>query len=1234
MSQLCLIAIHNVALVLILVPVVWGITRVWKNPPGAHVLWLLLLVKLVTPPVLQFEVANWIWNASSVDTTRRADSSLPAFPIPSGTPQISGDNSLSPGIVSNPSLVSDARENSSRVPPESLPAATPEGFQFNIASLGNASLSVLMWCWGVGIALVSGLATIRVIRLQRLLSGTLPASQRIQTLTDGLAVELSLRQAPEVRVVDSSAAPFVWCLGRRATVVLPQRFLGTLSENQIAMVLAHELAHLHRRDHWVRALELIVSVLYWWNPLVWWVRRQLHAAEEQCCDAWVLWVYPDRSYDYAQSLFAAADLLPRSSFPPVLVSPFLNPPTLKERIAMVLQNRCERSVSRRAVVSIMLVAAWIIPAGLRGVAQEQARPQAGQAGSSRTTTPTAVAPDEPMAKPVPAESPAKVDTTPIPRHLLPFQGRWVFETYKSLKWPAAADEARTWAWEIQRDQITWTRPGQEPLQLSFSVADDFVRDPKRWPNDIEFTVLSGPDKGEKCLGAFYWFADSETVWFCFQDPGSKSARPKKMGFNGHDRLTMIAMHPAPTAAVTDSVAQPAAIPVSVDETGRPLAAPWQELQGAWNFGACESVLWSAPLEQIRQSWKWVIQGREISWIRDGQPTVRLSYSIDPTKAPNQIDVTWLDGPHQGQKSLGIYEFERNGLWLCLTEPGAKVGRPSQMSMSGSSQTALIILQDRQSPPRVPTVAEEQQALQGKWKFDLYYSNWWPERISNPPITWKPWRWTITGNEITWTGLKIDDVKLSYRLDPSKTPRQIELTILDGEHKGLKLSGIYRFKAGGWSICFADPAAKVTRPTEFSFSYPGEQTWAEMEPVPLEPPVVVPAAAPAAAVPQTMERKAEIDAAIDRLRKRGAFVREFHPRGDPQYWVQVISTGVGDMSQERSDNFDDAAMSDVEIIARKASLELHLRNSSMTTTGLERLASAGEITMLELSGANVHDGMVKLLPKLPLRGSLSLNSDRLTDAGIKPIAECPGLTHVGLSGVLLTNDSLDALTGLPKLEGVSLGENFSRGALSILARIPSLTRLDASALNPALDDLKQLTNLRILNLSGKEYGDQEALAIAESFPSLEQAYLLRTSITNAGVKHLARLEKLKILTLDHSRVDDGVAESIRAMKNLEWLSVGDCAVGDETVAAISEHASLRYLFLVNTRVTNAGVAHLAKVKKPFALYLFGCRLLTDDCIKSLAQLPNDPSMNLSLLPSGITVEGVRQLRKALPKAQIR
>ena len=102
-------------------------------------------------------------------------------------------------------------------------------------------------------------------------------------------------------------SPMLWSFGPTRRLLLPAELLARLTANQQSTLLAHELAHLRRRDHWVRYLELAVVCLYWWCPLVWWARRQLHEAEEECCDAWVVWALPHLTRDYALALVETLD---------------------------------------------------------------------------------------------------------------------------------------------------------------------------------------------------------------------------------------------------------------------------------------------------------------------------------------------------------------------------------------------------------------------------------------------------------------------------------------------------------------------------------------------------------------------------------------------------------------------------------------------------------------------------------------------------------------------------------------------------------------------------------------------------------------------------------------------------------------------------------------------------------------------------------------------------------------
>src|SRR5258708_3127674 len=68
--------------------------------------------------------------------------------------------------------------------------------------------------------------------------------------------------------------------GRTPRLLLPAELWRGLNETQRDTLLLHELAHLRRRDHLVRWLELLVVGLYWWHPAAWWAIASLRQAEE------------------------------------------------------------------------------------------------------------------------------------------------------------------------------------------------------------------------------------------------------------------------------------------------------------------------------------------------------------------------------------------------------------------------------------------------------------------------------------------------------------------------------------------------------------------------------------------------------------------------------------------------------------------------------------------------------------------------------------------------------------------------------------------------------------------------------------------------------------------------------------------------------------------------------------------------------------------------------------------
>ncbi len=159
-----------------------------------------------------------------------------------------------------------------------------------------------------------------------------------------MAEKLRLRRRPPVWLMPGRVAPMLWAAGGSPCILFPSDLLGQTTTEQQNALLVHELAHLRRRDHWVRWLEFAASGLYWWNPVLWFARRELREAEEQCCDAWVTSTLPGAGKTYAVALLETLDFLsdaPRAT--PLLASGVGRVADLKRRLTMIMRGTTPRA---------------------------------------------------------------------------------------------------------------------------------------------------------------------------------------------------------------------------------------------------------------------------------------------------------------------------------------------------------------------------------------------------------------------------------------------------------------------------------------------------------------------------------------------------------------------------------------------------------------------------------------------------------------------------------------------------------------------------------------------------------------------------------------------------------------------------------------------------------------------------------------------------------------------------
>ncbi len=156
-----------------------------------------------------------------------------------------------------------------------------------------------LWVCGAVVLAICGAA--RIIWFRRRIASASPAPSSVRRMVSQESKAFGLRRIPETLMIESHVSPMIWC-GRRLRLLLPAKLWCQLDDAGRRAVLLHELAHVRRRDHWVSWAEMIIGILYWWHPLVWWVRRRLRAEAELCCDAWVTSLLPGSRRAYAEAL--------------------------------------------------------------------------------------------------------------------------------------------------------------------------------------------------------------------------------------------------------------------------------------------------------------------------------------------------------------------------------------------------------------------------------------------------------------------------------------------------------------------------------------------------------------------------------------------------------------------------------------------------------------------------------------------------------------------------------------------------------------------------------------------------------------------------------------------------------------------------------------------------------------------------------------------------------------------
>ena len=151
---------------------------------------------------------------------------------------------------------------------------------FNI----NQYFPIIVNIWIMGVCILSCHMTfsyLQTIKLRKHL--TYPISEKTQKIASSLIKRFNINQ--KILFKESGYIQTPSLVGYfKPVILLPVSMLSGIPDNQLEIIIAHELAHIKRHDYLFQFIQGILELLFFYHPVVWWLSSVVNTEREHICD--------------------------------------------------------------------------------------------------------------------------------------------------------------------------------------------------------------------------------------------------------------------------------------------------------------------------------------------------------------------------------------------------------------------------------------------------------------------------------------------------------------------------------------------------------------------------------------------------------------------------------------------------------------------------------------------------------------------------------------------------------------------------------------------------------------------------------------------------------------------------------------------------------------------------------------------------------------------------------------
>ena len=244
------------------------------NKKYAYLLWMILIIKLVMPfgPESSFSLFNQISIKINSQVNMNNSSNINEYIIDTDYEGHSSKNTSQEAIITQSASI------------------------INNESEKSIFINVIPLVWISGAVLTSVSYTVIYLHfMENIRKKENIKYDYLESVLNGCKEKLHIKRKINIVVDDMINSPSligIW----KIRIIIPNN-LTNLSKEELQHIFLHELCHFKSKDTWVDNMLVFLQCIHWFNPIIWYLFKQMRNDMEMACDERVLSVLNEKDHN-------------------------------------------------------------------------------------------------------------------------------------------------------------------------------------------------------------------------------------------------------------------------------------------------------------------------------------------------------------------------------------------------------------------------------------------------------------------------------------------------------------------------------------------------------------------------------------------------------------------------------------------------------------------------------------------------------------------------------------------------------------------------------------------------------------------------------------------------------------------------------------------------------------------------------------------------------------------------